>query len=140
MSPLRYLVFAVVGVVVASVLFVVLNLIVSANYEAATAYFERWIIDATCEHFELAGTVRDAGGTPVPYAVIEVAYLEERLSTRSNPDGKYVVRAPAPVCDRVPPATVSVVVLADDYRPKSLVLPFETAELDVALDARDFRP
>lgn len=140
MSRLRYLVFGVVGIVVASVLFVVLNFIVSANFEAATSYVERWIIRATCEQYELAGTVRDAAGTPVPFALIEVAYLDERLTTRSNTDGTYLIKAAEPLCDRRPPPSAAVLVVADGFRPKRQAVPFDTAELDVALDAQDFRP
>jgi hypothetical protein len=140
MSPLRYLVFVVVGVVVASVIFVALSFVVSVNFEAATSYFERWIIRATCDQYELAGTVRDTSGQPVPFAVVEVSYLDERLTTRSNTDGTYVLREAAPVCDRAPPRNVAVLVVADAFRPKRAVVPFVTAELDFALDARDFRP
>ena len=49
MAALRYLLFAAVGVVVASVLFIVLNFIVSANFEAGTGIIERWIVRATCD-------------------------------------------------------------------------------------------
>lgn len=140
MGPLRYLVFGVVGVAVASLVFVVLSVIVSANYEAATGYFERWIIRATCEQYEVQGTVRSAAGVPVPYAVIEVAYRDERLSTRTNTDGSYVIRAAAPDCDRVAPANVSVLVVAEGYRPKRQTVPFSAVALDVALDSQDFRP
>lgn len=140
MAFLRYLAFALVGVVAASFLFVVLNFLVSANFEAVTGYFERWIIRATCEQYEVQGTVRSAAGVPVPYAVIEVAYLDERLSTRSTTDGSYVIRAAAPECDRVAPASVSMLVVAEGYRPKRQTVPFATVTLDVALDAQDFRP
>jgi len=140
MGPLRYLAFGAGGVAVASLVFVVLSFIVSANYEAATGYFERWIIRATCEQYEVQGTVRSAVGAPIPYAVIEVAYRDERLSTRSNTDGSYVVRAAEPECDRVAPANVTVLVVAEGFRPKRQTVPFSTASLDLTLDSQDFRP
>jgi hypothetical protein len=140
MTLLRYLFFALVGVAAASFVFIVLNFLVSSNFETMTSYVERWIIRATCERYEVHGTVRDAAGVPVPYAVIEVAYLEERLSTRSNTDGSYVIRAAEPECDRVAPANVSVIVVAEGFRPKRQTVPFASATLDVALSSQELRP
>ena len=140
MAALRYLLFAAVGVVIASVLFLVMNLIVSANFEAGVGVVERWIVRATCEQYELAGTVRGTDGRPVPFAVVEVSYVDERLTTRSNGDGTFMLAAEEPVCDRRPPASVQLVVIADDFRPKRQTMPFETASIEVTLDARDFRP
>jgi hypothetical protein len=140
MAALRYLLFAAVGVVVASTLFLALNFIVSLNFEAGTGFIERWIMRATCAQYELAGSVRDATGRPVPYAVVEASYLDERLSTRSNTDGTFVLAAAEAVCDRRPPANVSVLVMAENYRPKRQAVPFEAGSLDITLDARDFRP
>ena len=119
MAALRYLLFAAVGLVVASVLFLVMNLIVSANFDAGVGLVERWIIRATCDRYELTGTVRGASGQPVPYAVVEVSYLNERLTTRSNHDGRFVLAAGEEVCDRRPPARVQLLVMADDFRPKT---------------------
>jgi hypothetical protein len=140
MGALRYLLFVVVGVVVASLLFVALNLVVSANLEAGTGLIERWILRATCDEYELSGTVRDTSGHPVPYAVVEASFYDERLTTRSRADGTFALKANEAVCDRAPPGNVSVLVLADNYRPKRHSVPFTTDTLDVALDARDFRP
>ena len=140
MGPLRYLLFAAAGVVVASVLFVALNFIVSANFEAGTSFIERWIVRATCSQYELAGIVRDSKGQPVPFAIIEVAYFQDRLSTRSANDGRFVVKAAEPVCDQAPPANVAVLVLAEDFRPKRQSVAFATTTLEVTLDAKDFRP
>lgn len=139
MGALRYLLFAVVGVVVASLLFVALNLIVSANFEAGTDIVERWILRATCDQYELSGRVRDPMGRPVAYAVIEVSYLDERLSTRSEGDGSFRVAAAEAVCDRRLPSNVSLLVVADDYRPKQQQVPFDAGSVEVTLEARDFR-
>jgi hypothetical protein len=140
MAALRYLLFAAVGIVVASVLFLALDFIVTANFDAGTNLVERWIVRATCDQYELTGTVRDTSGRPVPYAVVEVSYLDERLATRSNTDGTFVLTAAEAVCDRRPPANVSLLVMADDFRPKRQTVPFAAHTLDVALDPRDFRP
>jgi hypothetical protein len=140
MGALRYLIFVAAGLVVGSVLFLGLSFIVSANFEAGVDYVERWIVRATCDQYELAGTVRDARGHPVPYAVVEASYLDERLTTRSNTDGTFMLAAAEAVCDRRSPPTVQVLVLADDYRPKRQSVPFEAGKVDVTLDAREFKP
>jgi hypothetical protein len=140
MGALRYLLFVAVGLVVASVLFVALNFIVSANFEAGVDMVERWIVKATCDQYELTGKVRDSRGQPVPYAVVEASYLDERLTTRSNVDGTFMIAAAEAVCDRRPPASVQVLVMADDFRPKRQAVPFEAGEVELTLDAREFRP
>jgi hypothetical protein len=140
MGALRYVLFAVVGVAIASVLFLVMNFIVSANFETGVDMVERWIVRATCEQYELAGTVRGTSGRPVAFAVVEVSYLDERLTTRSNHDGRFVLAADEPVCNRRPPRHVQLLVMADDFRPKTQSVPFENTSIDVTLDARDFRP
>jgi hypothetical protein len=140
MGALRYLLFIAVGLVVASVLFVALNFIVSANFEAGVGLVERWIVKATCDQYELTGKVRDSRGQPVPYAVVEASYLDERLTTRSNVDGTFMLAAAETVCDRRPPASVQVLVMADDFRPKRQAVPFEAGEVELTLDAREFRP
>jgi len=140
MGALRYLLFVGVGLVVASVLFVALNFIVSANFEAGVGLVERWIVKATCDQYELTGKVRDSRGQPVPYAVVEASYLDERLTTRSNVDGTFMLAAAEAVCDRRPPASVQVLVMADDFRPKRQAIPFEAGEVELTLDAREFRP
>jgi hypothetical protein len=138
MGALRYLLFVVVGLVVASVLFLALNFVVSANWEAGVGVVERWIVRAMCDRYELEGTVRDSRGKPVAFAVIEATYLDERLATRSNVDGTFVIAAAEAVCGRQPPRTVQLLVLADDFRPKRHSVPFDLASLDITLDARDF--
>jgi hypothetical protein len=138
MGPLRYLLFGAVAVVVASVLFLGVGFLWSANHEAGTRLFERWIVRATCEAFELTGVVRDTGGLPVAYAVIEVSYFDERLTTRSTNDGRFVVKADDAICDRRPPRDVSLVVMADDFRPKRSVVPFAAGTVEVTLDRRGF--
>ena len=140
MAALRYLLFAVVGVAIASVLFLVMNFIVSANFEAGVGVVERWIVRATCDQYELAGTVRGTDGRPVSFAVVEVSYLDERLTTRSNADGTFMLAADEAVCDRRVPANVQLLVMADDFRPKRQSVPFEAGSVEVRLDARDFRP
>ena len=140
MAVLRYLLFAVVGLVVASLLFFGLNFIVSANFDAVVGFFEQKILRATCDQYALEGTVRDTSGRPVAYAVIEASYLDERLTTRSNVDGSFVLAEAEAVCDRRAPRDVQLVVMADDFRPKRQAVPFVTDSLDITLDARDFRP
>ena len=137
MGALRYLLFAAVGLVVASLLFLVLSVIVSANFDAGVGFVERWIVRAMCEHYELAGTVRDPQGRPVPFAVVEASYLDERLTTRSTTDGSFRLVADEPVCGRTPPRSVSLVVIAEEFRPKSATVPFDTSSIEVRLDARD---
>ena len=140
MGALRYLVFIAVGLVVASVLFLGLSWIVSANFEAGVGVVERWIVRAICDRYQLEGTVRDAQGRPVPYAVVEASYQDERLTTRSNTDGSFVLAADEAVCNRRPPSSVQLLVMADEFRPKRAALSFEAGSVDITLDARDFRP
>ena len=140
MGALRYLLFAVIGVVIASAVFLLLNVLVNASYDTGTGFIERWIIRATCAQYELHGTVRDPTGKPVPYAVVEVTYSDEGLSTRSGADGSFVLKAAEPVCDQTPPANVTLLVLADEYRPKRQSLGFEVTLVDVGLEPREFRP
>jgi hypothetical protein len=137
---LRYLLFGVIGVVIASAVFLLLNVIVSAGHDVGTGFIERWIIRATCAQYELHGAVRDATGKPVPYAVVEVTYLDEQLSTRSGVDGSFVLKAAERLCDEAPPANVTLLVLADEYRPKRQSLGFEVGLVDVRLEPREFRP
>jgi hypothetical protein len=117
--------------------FIGINLIVSANLEASTGLVERWLLRAMCTHFDLSGTVRDTRGRPVAFAVVEVSYLDERLTTRSNLDGTFTVKAAEAVCERRPPANVALLVMADDYRPKTHRVPFTADTLDVTLDPRE---
>jgi hypothetical protein len=140
MGPLRYLLFVAVGIVVASVLFLAVNFVVTANFEASTNLFERWIVRATCNQFELSGVVRDTSGRPVAYAVVEVSYLDERLTTRSTSDGTFVLTAAEAICDRRAPRDVSLLVMADEFRPKRQAVPFDAATVEVLLDPRGFRP
>jgi hypothetical protein len=139
-GALRYVLFAVVGVVIASAVFLILNVIVSASYDAGTGFIERWIIRATCSQYELHGTVRDARGKPVPYAAIEVTYLERQLTTRSGTDGAFTLKAAEAECDRAPPANVSLLVLADEFRPKRQTLAFDVTSVEIRLDPSEFRP
>jgi hypothetical protein len=140
MAALRYLLFAAIGVVVASVLFLVLSFLVTVNRDASVGFFERWILKYTCDQYELTGTVRDPQGRPVPYAVVEASFLDERLTTRSNVDGTFVLMADESICNRRLPRTVQLLVMADDFRPKNTTLPYDEGSVEVTLDARDFRP
>ena len=140
MTALRYLLFGVVGVAIASVLFLLMNFVVSANFDAGVNVIERWIVRAICDRYELTGTVRGTDGRPVPYAVVEVAYQDERLTTRSNTDGTFMLAAAETECNRRPPARVELLVVADGFRPRRQSVPFEAGSVEVRLDARDFRP
>jgi hypothetical protein len=140
MAALRYLLFAAVGLVVASVLFLVLSFLVSANFNASVGFFERWIVKYTCDQYELKGTVRDPQGRPIPYAVIEASVLDERLTTRSSVDGSFQLMAEKAECNRRLPRNVQLLVMADDFRPKNTTVPYDEGSIEVTLDARDFRP
>jgi hypothetical protein len=140
MAALRYLLFAAVGLVVASVLFLILSFLVSANFDASVGFFERWIVKYTCDQYELKGTVRDPQGRPVPYAVVEAAFLDERLTTRSNVDGTFALMADEAVCNRRLPRSVQLLVVADNFRPKTTAVAYDAGSVEVTLDARDFRP
>lgn len=139
-AVLRLLFFAAFGAVLLGAVFSVLNLLVSTNYDAGTSFIEDWIVRATCDEYELSGTVRDTTGKPVPFAIVEAAYLGYTLTTRSNSDGTFRIQAAEAVCDQRPPDRVGVLVIAEGYRPKRHSVPFEQSILDVSLDARDFRP
>lgn len=140
MAVLRYLVFMAVGVVVASVLFLVLSLLVDANFDAGVGFVERWIERITCNQYELSGTVRDTRGRPVAFAVVEAAYLDERLTTRTTSDGRFTLAAGEAICDRRPPRTVDLIVVADDFRPRRSSIPFDESRIEVTLEPRDFAP
>jgi hypothetical protein len=140
LAVLRYVLFAAFGVVIASALFVVLNVLISANYDAGAGMIERWILRATCSEYQLEGTVRDTNGRPVPFAIVEATYFDTSLTTRSNSDGTFALAETEAVCDQQPPESVTVLVVADDYRPKRQTVPFELDSLDVMLDPREFRP
>jgi len=140
MGALRYLFFIVVGLVVASVLFLGLSALINANFDATVSYVEGWIVRVTCDQYELTGTVRDTRGRPVPYAVVEVSFLDERLTTRSNVDGSFKLAADESVCDRRTPANVQLLVVAEDFRPKTTAVPYDEGSVEVTLDPRDFRP
>jgi hypothetical protein len=140
MAALRYLVFGAIGIVVALVLFVAINFVVSANMEAGTGVIERWLLRTLCSQYELNGIVRDTTGRPVAFAVVEVSYLDERLTTRSNSDGTFTIAAAEAICERRAPANVALLVTADNHRPKRHSVPFEAGSFEVTLDARDFRP
>jgi hypothetical protein len=140
MGGLRYLVFMAVGLVVASLLFLVLSFLVNANFSASVDYVEGWIVRATCDQYELEGTVRDVRGRPVAYAVVEASYLDERYTTRSQTDGTFVITAEERVCERRPPRSVQLVVMADDFRPKQTSVAYDAGSVEVTLEPRDFRP
>ena len=140
MGALRYLFFIVVGLVVASVLFLGLSALINANFDATVSYVEGWIVRVTCDQYELTGTVRDTRGRPVPYAVVEVSFLDERLTTRSNVDGSFKLAADESVCDRRTPSNVQLLVVAEDFRPKTTAVPYDEGSVEVTLDPRDFRP
>ena len=137
MSVLRYLVFGVVGVVIAVVIFFALNVAISVTEDARTSAIERWIRRATCERYALSGTVRDPRGAPIAFATIEAVYLDQRLATRSNNDGRFQLAGRRKDCeDR--PDVVTVYVSADEFRAKRRVLAFNEGTFDVVLDRADF--
>lgn len=136
-GPLRYVATAAVAAVLAFAFFYVLDVVYSASREPSIGLIERWIVKATCHQYELAGSVRDPKGVPIPFAVIEAAYLDERLTTRSGPDGKYRILADMPLCDRQP-RSAAITVIADVHRPARQVLPFDQTTFDVVLQPSSF--
>lgn len=137
MSALRYLIFAVVGVLIAAVLFFALNIAITVTDDARTGAIERWIVRSTCDRYALSGSVRDARGMPVAFATIEAVFLDQRLTTRSRPDGRFQLTGRRKNCEERPDV-VSVYVTADDFHSKRRVLPFDEARLDIVLDRADF--
>ena len=137
MGALRYVVFGVVGVVVAAVLFFALNLAIEVTEDARTGAIERWILRATCESYALSGTVRDPQGAPIAFATIEAVYLDQRLATRSGNDGRFHLAGRRKDCEERPDV-VSVYVSAEEFRAKRRVLPFDEGTFDVVLDRSDF--
>lgn len=137
MSALRYLIFAVVGVVIAAALFFALNIAINVTNDARTGAIERWITRATCDRYALSGSVRDAQGMPIAFATIEAVILDQRLTTRSREDGRFQLAGRRKNCGERPDV-VSVYVTADDFRAKRRVLPFDENILDIVLDRADF--
>lgn len=137
MSALRYLVFGVIGVVIAVLLFFVLNVAISVTEDARTGAIERWIRRASCERYALSGTVRDPQGAPIAFATIEAVYLDQRLTTRSNNDGRFQLAGHRKDCEERPDV-VTVYVTADEFRAKRRVLTFNEGSFDVVLDRADF--
>jgi hypothetical protein len=137
MVVVRYLVFAAVAVVVAAALFFVLNLAITATQDTSTSIIQRWLIRATCERYELSRSVRDVEGAPIPFAVVEALYLDQRLTTRSRGDGRFRLAGDHKTCEERPDV-VSVFVSADDFRSKRRVLRYEEPTLDIVLDRANF--
>ena len=137
MSALRYLVFAVVGVVIAVVLFFALNIAITVTNDARTGAIERWLVRATCDRYALSGSVKDAQGMPIAFATIEAVVLDQRLTTRSREDGRFQLAGRRKNCGEQPDV-VSVYVTADAFRAKRRVLPFGENTLDIVLDRVDF--
>jgi hypothetical protein len=136
-SALRYLVFAVVGALIAAVLFFALNFAVTVTDDARVGAIERWIVRATCDRYALSGSVRDARGMPIAFATIEAVFLDQRLTTRSREDGRFALSGRRKSCEE-PVDVVSVSVTADSFHSKRRVLRFDEANLDIVLDRADF--
>ncbi len=132
LGPIRYLVFGVVAVVVAAAIFFALNVFVALTRDTSTGVIERWIVKSTCTPYELAGTVRNPAGTPVAFAVVEVAYSAERLVTRSGSDGKFRIAANEDDCEAQPREAILTVV-ADGHRPQRQAVPFGLQKLEVVV-------
>jgi hypothetical protein len=136
-SALRYLVFVVVGAVIAAVLFFVLNFAVTVTDDARIGAIERWIVRATCDRYVLSGSVHDARGMPIAFATIEAVFLDQRLTTRSSEDGRFQLSGRRKNCEEQADV-VSVYVTADAFHSKRRVLRFDEANLDIVLDRADF--
>jgi hypothetical protein len=136
-SALRYLVFAVVGAVIAAVLFFALNFAVTVTDDARISAIERWIVRATCDRYALSGSAHDARGMPIAFATIEAVVLDQRFTTRSGEDGRFQLSGRRKSCEE-PVDVVSVSVTADAFRSKRRVLRFDEVNLDIVLDRADF--
>jgi hypothetical protein len=136
-SALRYLVFAVVGAVIAAVLFFALNFAVTVTDDARISAIERWIVRATCDRYALSGSVHDARGMPIAFATIEAVVLDQRFTTRSGEDGRFQLSGRRKSCEEQVDV-VSVSVTADAFRSKRRVLRFDEVNLDIVLDRADF--
>jgi len=136
-SALRYLVFAVVGAVIAAVLFFALNFAVTVTDDARIGAIERWIVRATCDRYALSGSVHDARGMPIAFATIEAVFLDQRFTTRSGEDGRFQLSGRRKSCEEQVDV-VSVSVTADAIRSKRRVLRFDEVNLDIVLDRADF--
>ena len=141
MGPLRYLVFVAVGLVVAT------TAVSCAQLRRQRQLGARRRLRRAVDRARHVQSVRAHGhgarqrkASPSPMPSSRPPIYDERLTTRSNHDGTFVLAAAEAVCDRRPPRTVQLLVMADDFRPKRHSVPFETASLDIMLDARDFRP
>jgi len=133
----RYLLFAVAAVVIVGLLSYVLNAAITVTHDESTGIIERWIIRATCDSYELSGSVRDPDGAPIPFALVEAVYLDRRLTTRSRGDGRFRLVGDHKTCDEQP-EVVSVFVSADDFRTKRRVVEYEEVTLDIVLDRAEF--
>jgi hypothetical protein len=131
------LIFAVVGAVIAAVLFLALNVAITVTNDARTGAIERWIAHATCDRYALSGSVKDAQGMPIAFATIEAVFLDQRFTTRSREDGRFQLAGRRKNCEEQPDV-VSVYVTADDFRAKRRVLQFDEDSLDIVLDRVDF--
>jgi hypothetical protein len=136
-SALRYLIFVVVGLVIAVVLFFALNIAITMTDDARTGAIERWFVRATCDRYALSGSVKDAQGMPIAFATIEAVLLDQRFTTRSREDGRFQLAGHRKSCEEQPDV-VSVYVTADKFHAKRRVLPFDENTLDIALDRVDF--
>jgi hypothetical protein len=132
-GTIRYLLFGVIGVVVAACLFFALSWLIGPHFEAGTDFIEGWIIRATCDNYALNGTVRNGEGAPVPLAVVEAIYDGQRSTTASGSDGQYRLYGRAPTCAPLP-ETASVTASAAGYRPVRRVLRFHETALDIVLE------
>jgi hypothetical protein len=133
----RYIVFGAVGIAIAVLLSYMLNAAITVTHEESVGFFEGWIKRALCDKYELSGVVTDTQGAPIPFALVEVVYLDQRLSTRSRGDGDYRLVGDHKTCEERP-EVVSVYVSADDFRAKRRVLDFAESTFDVILDRNDF--
>lgn len=137
MSPFRFLAFALGAVVVAVVLFYLLGLAIGPHFDVGRDLIERWIVRATCGQYELSGFVHDEERAPVQYAFVDVVYLDQHMTTRSGPDGRFKIASKEPICDRQSDV-VSLYVSANTYRPLRRVLKFDDKIVDVTLPKVDF--
>ena len=129
MGRIRYVLFGAVGIVVAAVLLSLLSWLIGPHFEAGTDYIEGWIIRATCEQYELAGTTKSDRGEPV-VAIVEAVFDGQRLRTISDANGAFRLASGKRTCKPLPTVAVSATPTAANYEPQDAVLDFKKGRVD----------
>ena len=141
MAALRYLLFAAVGLVVASVLFLVLSFLVSANFNAGVGIVERWIVKCDLRSVRAHGHgsrfARPAGSVRRRRGVVSrrAAHDAQQHRRHFRARGRRGRLRPAAAAQRAA-ARDGRRFSAEAYKPCRL----KQGSVEVTLDAREFRP